>query len=119
MTQKTLIKAILLNVFVLPGAGHAVFKKKLRGAAFGAAILLLLVIMVIHVSSATFDAMNSVPADSAQMSEVMALSQSLTSNVMADLAPAINVYLWLFILLYLASVVDLFFIYKKQKEQTR
>jgi hypothetical protein len=117
ITQKTLIKALLLSLFVLPGAGHAVFKKKLRGAVFSGAVFILVVIMVLHVSSAMNESMNSVPAETAQMSEILALSQSLTSSVMVELAAALNIYIWIFILLYVGGIVDLVFLYKKQKDE--
>jgi len=116
MTKKKLIGAILLNFFVLPGAGHALIKRKLRGFFFGGAVVLVLAALFLHITIVAIDLMHTKPIDPAI--DIMAASEALSRNLLTEMAFMMKVYLSLLCVFYFWSIGDLVWIYKKGRLRT-
>ncbi|EKD51404.1 MAG: hypothetical protein ACD_62C00264G0001 [uncultured bacterium] len=112
MERKKLFVAIALSLFVLPGAGHTAIKQKKRGYIFSGTIVLLLILLVLQVYFASKSTMMAEVLNSGS-TDVFALAQTTSGNIMQELAGPIKVYGTIFMIIYFGSVVDLIYLYKR------
>lgn len=115
MSKGKLTKAILLNLFIIPGAGHVVFKRKLRGMIFTLITIAVLVIFTIHFSYLINQQLAVVVPQGNDFAELYRMAEFLSKGIMTQNILVIRSYLFLLGVCYIAGITDLVLINMDEK----
>ena len=114
MTTKQLFSAILMNVFILPGAGQIHLKKRKRGYLFIIATSILLIVFTFHVSSLVSEMLSQFKTTTS----IMAMATNMKSDLLDQHGGTLSFYLFSILAVYLYSIVDTVLLYRREKEET-
>lgn len=102
MTRGKLFLAILLNLFVFPGAGQMFLKQKIKGLVIMITSATLLCAMIFHTSYL----ISSLVADIPFTTDLWILAQGLTKQLLMTHGFLLKSYLFAIVLVYLYAILD-------------
>lgn len=114
MSLSKLFTAILMNLLLLPGSGHAYLKHKKRGLLFSAATIVLLLVFTVHLSVIFSELLSGLQIDV----DMFSLSQRLTRDLMEKWGVVLKLYVFVIGVIYIYSAVDVVLIYLNEKEKS-
>jgi len=116
MPQSKLIKAILLNIFVIPGSGHYVFKRRLRGSLLLAITLCIVIALVAHLTIIIQQQLMVTVTATQDFAKAYQMAQSLSRSLLSQNIGMIKTYMYLLVSCYLFGIGDLVWIYARGKQ---
>lgn len=115
MTIQKLFIAILLNFFGLPGAGQFYLHHRRRGLILTALTVIFLLMFVLHFYDMTSAIMASHAVNGFDVKEVYDLTTVLKVDFVKSYKGILSNYLLGLMAFYLIGLVDLVYLYKKEK----
>ena len=117
MGKARFITAICFNLFLGPGAGQWLIKKKSRAIFFMLLFSVLLTIFVGHIGSLAYTQVTKTPPNGTDLNSLWQFSENMTHDVLSENSGLIKFYVFLLGVCYIASVADMFWLYVDAKEK--
>ncbi|MBF0105071.1 MAG: hypothetical protein HQM16_07055 [Deltaproteobacteria bacterium] len=100
-----------MTLFVMPGSGHFLVGRKLRGVLLVAVVSVILFAFSFHVILVLKQNMPVIIKGQMDLVQMMEFSTALSQNILEGHAFALKTYLFLLGVCYIVGAADLFWIY--------
>lgn len=111
MSRSKLIGTLLLNFLVMPGAGHFIIKRKVRGTIIAVIVMLILVVFSFHIALILKEQMPIIAQGEMELPQMLKFATVISQNILIEYASILKLYVFLLALCYIFGAADLFWMY--------
>lgn len=119
MPKGKIVKALILSIFVIPGAGQLYLKRPLAGGLLVGGTLTTLFAFVVHFAMVAWAQAQAQAKMIADPNQLMQATQALSESILLKNQGLITSYITLLLAFYAAGVIEIFWVFFKNSTQIK